>query len=1121
MLKSKKTRPKEGLISDGEPSTFSISEDHGKFAIVAICTKLMVLEYFSSREYKLLERHVPLHQREILDVLNARDREILHTTLLESNARLNRLARPATEAEAYYDRIYDRALYGWRAIAMTVLNCTLLKEEIVWFDEDLVSSVISFKKWYFRSCFSHHIIDTDGRVIWPGVDNTITLLKRLSAWITYYGAFSTETHRPRDIDAMPGSSPGRQTLTWFGGGLSSLREPWLLPPTKVNVHTLATMSGFSRALPCASSEMALAAGKETFSVLTTSHTTDPSWVSLFSTAAYRVGKQMKHKLPTVTHCSINSSACYEATQEQGGTASVVVAGVNKLLSRRIDLDLIELDELPEALYDPFGRAAVAELACDLVRLRKEAILSGKTVRIMDMPIPAFGGISRPMPFGFVAYRKGQRADEGRTRFSWNLGHSQYGSYRVNLDYEDTYGSQDAVSYNETLGSSVAVWAFSEALQYGHFVDHKRNRVEPVIPGLALFREKGVKLFVQDKPVPAKFMVLEEPGWKSRALTKNKAFVVILQALLRHALADVLSADGRCGFGLKSSYILWDFLKFLKKQRTNSKWYYVSTDLSSATDLIPHDVLNAMWSGFLAGMGFTHDHPLWSLANMIMVNHTLEWNVKKGINLVGDHLRGSFMGEPVSFMGLTLYNLCVGEVAGFIRLQAYSLFRSSSEIIWNSKLRRKFLLSGPNPTGFVVITGDDRTEVTDLSDMFPIINYVYKSTGAKPSIGKNTVSHYHGIHAENHLFNDGGTHVYLDIVKSKLLTPSTRFHSDNQSSILGKGSSLFLQLEWLKEAKFFDSAFISRHVNHLYIDMVRKGFPFSVIRRAGQLPIEFPPCVGGIRFPGDFKEVCARHRDVYGYVKWLLTIPVEEFLQETIRLRAISSGVKRGLPSDFTSPMWQRILTFGRDHKFVVSDKFDPNERESLHTMRSVLDYARDHMPEIPVSPNTGFPQVNLTLREIYQRFGFLPLESFLDLLERQTTFFKAFVEGPKPLEKLSFQKYLGRLSRFYREALVRVSSIPLHEIDLDLKSMDDIHWRFQQRLKTVIHIDCVAKGALHLGPSLHLDLTSSGRARSYLGEQNMLDHTIGAYLRRLADDDEHVIIFRDEWASAQPVVNKR
>jgi hypothetical protein len=1006
-----------------------------------------------------------------------------------------------------------------------VLTNTFLREDIVLYDEELLLEGIAFKKWFFRSCFSHPYYDEVlGRPVWPGVDLTITLLKRLGAWITYYGAFSSETERPRAIDPLPGSDPsGNQTLTWYGGALKHLRKPWLLKPDKVTIHALCGMAGFGRALPPASAAVAHKAGWETFGKLTTEIRTDPNWLRAFSIAARRVAKGMK-KIPTRTHCSINASACYERTTEEGGTASYVVAGVNSLLKLRIDLLFEDILEVPNVFYDMFGRTAIGPFLHWLVWRRRKAALAGRPIRVNENPIMDISGDSRPVMFGMIAYRdtwmnpavnNGQpyRLANGDYRLP-NLFHG--GSFRYNREIAEIYGTEDACFVNETLGDITALWAAGESLAYGNFVELDGTPAIPSIPGFALFKTPGPKIWVQHTRVPAKFMVLEEPGWKARPLTKNLAWVTVLQSLLRHPLAESLGSNGRCGFGLKSSYIFWDFLKFLKKKKLGKGAYWCSTDLSASTDHIPHDLLRVMWKATLPSIGLKKTHPLYGLINMIMLDHTLLWGFKDDLgnarHAKEEHLCGSFMGEPVSFMGLTLYNLCVDEVSNFVRFKVGS---SIEDFRWDTHLLREFSSGGPWPGGYVVITGDDMTEKTDLPGKFPVVNHVYRMTNGRPSAGKNTVSPYHGIHAENHVITIDGYDVYLDIIKPKLLTPSTRFHSDNQSSILGKGTQLFLQLDWLTESKFFDSQFVASCARCVYVDMFSRGFYPSDVRIAKSLPIGLPPSLGGISFPVGIRELESSFRPHMSFVWWLLErASIQEFLNHALRLMDITSSAKRGLPVDFTGSLWETVLSdkIERDNLNVVKD-FDPTDGTKLYPLWSVLEFIKKE-GVVPLSPHTGMPQVNLAARYAMDTWGFFPLESIVDLIARQSTFFNAFTKGVQPVAKLSFHRYLTKLRSFWDKTLVSQSHIDMTGYQ-PYKDTSSIHWKFQQKFKTFIHIDAICDGALTSGPGLFLDLSRKrGPRQTTKGNKELLLSTIWAYLSRIAEDDRETTIYRPEWASA-------
>jgi len=508
----------------------------------------------------------------------------------------------------------------------------------------------------------------------------------------------------------------------------------------------------------------------------------------------------------------------------------------------------------------------------------------------------------------------------------------------------------------------------------------------------------------------------------------------------------------------------------------------------------------------------------ALINFIMIDHTLEYRTSKTEFWPKRHACGSFMGEPVSFMGLTLYNLCCGEIADFWQWKL-----SKADLNWSGDWTRAslthFACGGKFPTGYVVITGDDRTEITDQRGKFHILNQVYVQTNGKPSPGKNTVSCVHGVHAENHIYLDAGSNIYLDVIKPKLLTPSTRFHSDNRSSIIGKGSSLFLQLHWLEESTFFDSKALAKRARYLYIDMMQKGFFPREMSLCKRLPIGLPPSVGGISFPISMKEADVVHQRELRFLWWLLNkASVEEFTLYAMRIQDISSEAKRGLPYQFGNSYWGKVLSSQitkSDLRVVREVNFE--DTKAMFSLYDVLCYVKEHVPSVPVSHVTGMPQVTLAIRHVFKTWGYVPLEAILDLMERQCTFFKAFDEGVEKRGGLSFRRYLTNLKRFWNSIQEDTGHIDLTEPH-QFKSMDDIHWRFQQRLRTFIHTDLLCDGALTSGPSLHLDLTRlNGPSRTKHGLSEDIAHAIWAYVRGLHEDDHDTVIYRPEWASAQSV----
>jgi hypothetical protein len=1037
-----------------------------------------------------------------LDELSKLDRRIFSATI-GCRSGLTELDRIS------YNQIYDRVRLALKALGLTVLANPDITDDILSFDEQLLLSSIEFKKWFFRSCFSHPE-KRGSRYYWPGVDRTIVLLKRLGAWMVYYSSFELDLNDPPRIgDALPGSGIKFQTFTWFSGGLSKYREPWRMSPTKTNVLGLSQISGFGRALPPPSKEYALVQAHDTYNVLTTKVEVPDFWLRAFRIATERIINRLPKKEVNTTHCSINATACYERTTEEGGNASEIVTGVNEFLKRDISSQLFSCKY---NLYDPLG----------VIAIPADRYFSDGNFSLEDLIEQEF------MPkFGNILYKGNRRKMPNSTlKVAWtdeeevfnvkarkeagdpisedtieSLGDIEYLGFHYGLQTE--FG-RDYVSYNDTLGHIVALWAFTKALEYGQFVDETGT---PLIPfeGMALFRTKPHE-WVQNKNVPAKFMALEEPGFKIRALTKNCSWVVIIQSLLRHPVSDILSQDPRIGLGLKSSYIMWDFLKRIKNRVFPEDIYLINTDLQSATDRITHGLLSSIWKGAFSQLGWLRPRSPYScLTGFAMINHDLEWKTKD-IDLKKPHLCGSFMGEPISFMGLSLFNECVEEIA--MHITHMGLMRSKFDL-------NIFMLNPMVPTMASANVGDDK-HLLETKEFYLNLNWVYTCVNAKPSPGKNTISQVHGTLAENHTYMQNGIVSYLDTIKFKLLTESARHHGDNRSSILGKGANLYQQLSWYEETTPPEQRFCAMSARFLYTKILKQNVYPRDFNRAMSLPIGLPPSAAGISFPVGFNYLKRNFPYELNFLWWLVDkAPIDQFMAYVCLMMDTTGRMKRALETPSFANIWQGQVSTVLKKVLEIprGEKFDPQVNTSLVSLQHVLLYIKDNHPEIEISKTTGFPHVVASLKLIFEEYGYISLESLDSLLERSQTFLKAFKEGVTKSNHMSFSRYVTNLSRFWDHVRSQTSHIEMS--DHKFRSLDDIHWRISKKKMILVHKDVLGSHALTHGPTLFLELRRIPVTSIEVLGRTTASDTVTAFADNYIDslrpiDDEQLIAVMDD-----------
>jgi len=1071
-------------------------------ALVQVCTRLLlgdeVLKASTFQGYTCVV-HRDKRKYDILGTLSAEDREIFVRNILWDNLPNQILADPDGKwGEVSNLSLYDRVLYAWRAFAFTVLLHPDLTSTEGWeSDLALFRAVLKYKYWFFGQCFSKLSFDDKGHVVAPQMAKTIKNLKALGKWITYYGSFNMTAERPQVLDMMPCQPKGDlQVLGWFDGCLSKWRKPWLLEGTKHNVFVLAQMSGFGRALPPPPKEVLEAEGLQTCDILSRRPNYDRGIIPVYGRAVENIFSRLS-KPRLFTHVSISASACYEATTEDGGMAKYVIDKVNQFYTRPLIEAVKDWPILTKGLplYDPFGRKVWGGVA-------------NRGGNRYDL-IVELG--QEDDPLGYYFY-KGS-SPQARLRFPRV-------DFAVNLDFEiepDKSGkglgpSDDQIDecigshVNEGLGDFVCLWAWTQSLAYGHFEDPSW------VKGTPFFTESKTQKWVQDKPIPCTLMVLAEPGFKARSLTKNPSWLTILQASLRHIVADIFSADPRVGLGLKSAYVLWNLLKVVRKELTKTPVVFnsvINTDLSRSTDLIPMDLLRHLWSSAFKAWGET---PLSALQGLVIPNHCIEYKDKSFIQACG-----SFMGEPMSFMSLTLYNLCTQEISSWALATRVTLPLTAYKLRGFPRTSDYFKLS------YDAIIGDDVMRLAMVPGLGPYTRNMYTITNGKLSEGKDTESCVHGILAENHVFlerrGDTTRCHYLDILKPRLLTASTRYHSDNRSSLIGKGAMLYTQIEWYRDTNPGYHG-VSNMALGIYNYVLQKNLSGEsrLWNQFLRSQVYFPSSLGGIGIPISDELILRMFNFELGFFKHLTECPFPEYILWFHRLKSVSARRKRRMALPDMSKLWAR-LKLGDPQ---MSQVFDPEDTSKLYSLDSVLTYytfGAGQSIGLDISPVTGKVQVKVALQHVLDAHGFIPIDSMFDQWERFLMFGKAFLTGQVTPETLSLQKYLTNLKVFWRDCrkafAIEVDGRSLFEGKevLEAPKMKDLSWSVGQRSMTLVHGGITSGALLAMGPTLNVDLSRKGLVlETKKTHELLIAESVKRWLSGLSTEDDFVLNSEEELA---------
>jgi len=871
-------------------------------------------------------------------------------------------------------------------------------------DGRLFRAVRTYKLWFLNFAFSgssKKITLRDGRrktVFIPiNFDRLLLGLKKLASHLQYAALsdMKSENTDPPPIPYWRGWSSQTNTmeLTWFAGHLQRYKS--ILTDLQFTDHELANLCQirtFGRALPCPTSSMCRDGFIEQMNILSNEYKTPPNVLETVFHFSKALGKRLNvREMPTRTHISVSTSGCFEASQSDGGLASVVSEWISTL-----DVPLGAVRVGPIGLFTP-GSFDTGQSLVDFM---------GSFKGIIDIR-DVYGDLLFPRPRSFYNLGAGLRS-LGLKKKNSSFLDLLYGGAGLSTKKRKASKFLGEGALPSTVGKAALLVATSLAFKQGtyssdlgyefqptHFL-HIGRYVIPVYSG-PVMRHHMIYRPVQWPK--ARLDCLAEPGAKTRPLGKNQAWFTLVTRAMRFMAEPIIARDGRARIGLRSTNKMWSFLKFLGGKIGNfADLIAQSSDYKASTDLIPLDLLEVIWRGFLWGL--PKSHPFWVFYSLITCCRAMYKAPRfKRLTQFPDgspNRRGSFMGEPISFLTLTLENLLVEEISEYY-------FRNPLEPVWS--FPKYFGTYGQDPC---CICGDDVAGIRTQLRRVKLFKRVATDMGWQFS-SKDGMSRRIMIFCEDHAIikTDNGkrTIEYVDVIKSRLLTTMSREHSENRSSILGKGRMLSNQLD------YFENKFLKIAILSYFRNIFDRCYNYGIIRNeACKLPIYLPPCCGGMGLPIVDSIMPSFMWPYIGYIFKVLELPSESDRFVTLNgLSSLNARVKHGISSD-VSPVLKEI--------FESYSRALPGESRvkgnSIYNDDFIVTLLREvYSVEVPPDPYTKKYDFS-SLENEASRVGFVTLQSLPTEIERVLNFQK-FLKGDYKKESRTFNVWLKQSSRFWKK----------------------------------------------------------------------------------------------------------
>jgi hypothetical protein len=752
--------------------------------------------------------------------------------------------------------------------------------------------------------------------------------------------------------------------------------------------------------------------------------------------AERLGERLQvWQMPTSTHVSVSTSGCFERSQTDFGIAAEVSSWVTLLKEKVKYFTFSPCVKMPGSLDLNF----------------KDFIYQYKDSHKLCDP---WGELIFPRTLGYYMFLEEDQVSMLDILYA-SLGSTKGRKVLSSL-------TEGKVDLPPKLGKIVLLMAQAESLKQGSFVaDDEVTPIEPyfymTIPGedirVPIFAssQMSMRLTYQPSSFPKTMLTcLAEPGAKTRPLGKNQAWFTMVTRAMRFMAEPILSRDGRARIGLRSTNKMWSFLKFI--QRASPEYEEMvcqSTDYRSATDLIPLPLIKAMWTGFLRQL--PHGHPFHVYASLMFCQRELfgdkkfEKVLKSFPDLV--HRRGSFMGEPMSFLTLTLENLLVEEITN----QYYSIGRP----LW-THVDMGQIKSDPS-----CICGDDVAALRSNVKIILLFREVVKAFCWALS-WKDLTSKRCLIFCEDHCLVQGDKNnrkvIYIDVIKSRLLTTMTREHSENRSSILGKGRMLSNQLD------YFENKFLKIAVLGYFARIFNRAYNYNVIGKC-KFPLYLPPSCGGLGLP-IVESVMPEYMYPYiGYVYSLLGISdfKDRFLKLT-ELGALNTRAKHGIIS--TDRVNFLAFSLAKMH-YSSENKVMAN---AIYDDDFVMTLLEEEGIEVQSDPYTKKYDFS-AFRNAAAFIGFVPFSSLPEEIERVLNF-STFFSDEVTRQQRTYNQWVRDSRKFWNGRITRKNKAALFSFGREkFTSIVDMERAVLRSFSGWIYVgeDRYNLNLINTGPSLKID----------------------------------------------------
>jgi len=373
--------------------------------------------------------------------------------------------------------------------------------------------------------------------------------------------------------------------------------------------------------------------------------------------------------------------------------------------------------------------------------------------------------------------------------------------RVNLDFENFKLEDPLYGLDETTGFQLLQWSIEEGLRQG------------ILAGKPYYSERENDILRMSGTAPSiRPSSIGEPGAKSRVVTVGEDWLTMLLQPWSHHVIGALRQHPAAKSGLTRG---WQLFEWVKRQRSccappRGDRYFLSSDLTTATDFCSHVYSLAMLEGLHRGIGRASDPYFALCAKLLCSGRVYESDVvKEFFDKVTS--RGILMGDPGAKIVLTMHNLCA-EMEAYLRYVHNMMDTPDGEFLYHlGKMK------GPPIQHWrcFACSGDDHFG-QGPREYLQRITLNHDLNGMSVSWPQNFLSPVGGFYCEEMLLTVGlrddqiwkvalplrdskyEDQPHIDAMKVRLLSPCAKEHEgkDEPNPAIGKARQMHGMLAWL-------------------------------------------------------------------------------------------------------------------------------------------------------------------------------------------------------------------------------------------------------------------------------------------------------------------------------------